>query len=92
MKGFMNIQNYDNKCFLWCHVRYLNCEGKNLWGITKKDRKIGEGLNYSGVNFPLSKKDYGKISVMNNINTNVLCYEEKLFTLFIYLISVLMIP
>ena len=24
MKGLINIQNDDNKCFLWCHVRHLN--------------------------------------------------------------------
>ena len=28
MKGLINIQNDDNKCFLWCHVRHLNCNGK----------------------------------------------------------------
>ena len=24
MKGLINIQNDDNKCFMWCHVRHLN--------------------------------------------------------------------
>ena len=24
MKGLINIENNDNKCFLWCHVRHLN--------------------------------------------------------------------
>ena len=23
IKGLINIQNNDNKCYLWCHVRYL---------------------------------------------------------------------
>ena len=23
-KGLINIQNDDNKCFLWCHIRHLN--------------------------------------------------------------------
>ena len=23
-KGLINFKNNDNKCFLWCHVRYLN--------------------------------------------------------------------
>ena len=26
--------------FLWCHVRYLNCNGKNLFRITKEDKKL----------------------------------------------------
>ena len=56
MKGLSNIQNDDNKCFLWCNVRHLNCEGKNLGRITKKDREIAKELNYSGVKFPVSRK------------------------------------
>ena len=23
-KRLINIQNNDNKCFLWCHIRHLN--------------------------------------------------------------------
>ena len=23
-KGLINIKNKDQKCFLWCHVRYIN--------------------------------------------------------------------
>ena len=56
MKGLMNIKNFDNKFFLWCHVRRLNCEGKKLWTITNKDREIAESLNYDGIKFPVSKK------------------------------------
>ena len=77
MKGLINIQNDDNECFLWCHVRHLNCKGKNLWRITKKDREIAKGLNYSCIKFPVSQKDYCKNSVMNEININVFCYENR---------------
>ena len=38
---------------------------------------IAESLDYTGVNFAVSKKDYDKISVMNKININVFCYEHK---------------
>ena len=57
MKGLINIQNNDNKCFLRCHVRYLNCHGKHLFRITKEDKKISKNLNYDRVEFPVSKKD-----------------------------------
>ena len=77
MKRLINIKNDDNKCFMWCHVRDLNCKGRNLRRITKRDREIAESLNYSGVKFPVSKKDYDKISVMNRININVFSYEDK---------------
>ena len=49
-KDLINIQNNDNKCFFfWCHVRHL-------WRMSRKDKEIGEILNYSGINFPVSKK------------------------------------
>ena len=44
---------------------------------TKKDKEIVKELNYSGVDFPVSKKDYGKIKVLNSICSNVFCYENK---------------
>ena len=90
-KGSINIQNNDNKCFLWYYVRHLNCDGIKLSRITKKDREIAKSLNYNGIKFPVSKKDYDKIEVMNKINITVFCYENKLIFLSIYLISFLMI-
>ena len=78
MKDLIDIQNNDNKCFLWCHVRHLNFKYKNLWRITKKDKEIAENLSYSNVDFPVSKNDYSKIEVMNKININVFSYEDKI--------------
>ena len=72
MKGQINIRNDDNKCFLWCHVRHLNLDCVKSNRITKKDREIAKELNYSSVNFPVSKKDYDKISVLSKININVI--------------------
>ena len=78
MKGLINIRNDDNKCFLWCHVRHLNLHCVKPTRITKKDRETAKELNYSGADFPVSKKDYDKIFVMNKININVFCYEKKM--------------
>ena len=78
MKGLTNIKNNDNQCFLWCHVRHLNLNGVKLCRITKKDKEIAEELNYSGFDFPVCKKDYSKIEVLNKINVNVFCYENKI--------------
>ena len=46
---------------MWCHARHLYLDGVKLCRITKKDREIVKKLNYSSVDFPVSKKDYGKI-------------------------------
>ena len=62
---------------MWCHVRYLNCKGKNLFRITKEDKKNCKNINYDGTEFPVGKKDYFKISVMNKININGFSYEDK---------------
>ena len=62
---------------MWCHVRHLNLDGKKLQRIRKEDRAVVKKLNYEGVEFPVSKKDYGKIEVLNKININVFCYENK---------------
>ena len=76
-KGLINIPNDYNKCFLWCHIRHLNLIDKNPQRITKKDKELVSKLNYEGINFPVSKKDYCKIEVQNNICINVFCYENK---------------
>ena len=58
MKGLINIQNIDNKCFLWCQVRHLNLIDKNPQRITKKDKELFSKLDYEETNFPVSKKSY----------------------------------
>ena len=39
MKGLINIQNNDNDCILWCHVRHSNLIDRNPRRITKEDKK-----------------------------------------------------
>ena len=35
-------------------------------------------LNFNGIKFPVSKKDYCKIEERNSICINVVCYENNL--------------
>ena len=35
-------------------------------------------LDYEGIKFPVSKKDYSRIEQKNNICINVFCYENGL--------------
>ena len=63
--------------FLWCHVKHLNFTDKNPQRITKKDREFVNELNYEGIDFPVSKKDYSKIELQDKIGINVFCYENK---------------
>ena len=66
-KGLINIKNYDQKCFLWCHP------GR----IKKTDRRLGSNLNYEGIEFPVQEKDFSKIEVQNNICINVFGYDNE---------------
>ena len=78
MKGLINIKNNDNKCFLWCHIRHLNLVKRHPEYITKKDIKMINDLNYEGIKFPVSKKDYCRIEVQINICVNLFCYKNNL--------------
>ena len=62
--------------FLWCHVRHLNVVDKNSERISKKDRIIANYLDYSDVDFPISKKDYCKIEDKNSVCINVFSYDN----------------
>ena len=74
-KVLINIKTNGNKCIIWCHVRHLNSVSKNPQRITKEDKKLVGSLNYEGIEFPVSRKDYCKI---DNICINVFCYENRL--------------
>ena len=78
-KGLINLQNKDEACFGWCHVRHLNPKQKNPNRITKGDNRFIQEkiVNYDGIQFPVTIKDYNKIEKQNNINVNVFCYEER---------------
>ena len=76
-KGLINIKNEDNECFRWCHIRHLNPQEKNPQRIKKEDKIMIEKLDYSGIEFPISKKDYNKIEKKNGIRVNVFGYENK---------------
>ena len=71
MKGLINIKNNDNKCFLRCHIRHLNPLKIHTKRLTKLDKNMVNDLDYEGVKFPVSKKDYCKIAERNGICINV---------------------
>ena len=76
-KGLINIKNQDNECFRWCHIRMVNPTNKHPERVKKEDKEMIEKLDYSGIEFPISKKDYNKIEKKNGIRVNVFGYENK---------------
>ena len=75
-KGLINLQNDDNECFRWCHIRHLNPLSHHNERITQKDRKMAQTLDYTGVTFPVTIRDMGKIEKQNKININAYLYNE----------------
>ena len=76
-RGLINLQNKDNECFRWCHIRHLNPQEKDPQRIKKTDKQHIEKLDYSGIEFPVTVKQINKIEKQNNICINLFGYEEK---------------
>ena len=60
-KGLINMKNEDNECFRWCHIRHLNPQDKDPQRIKKSDKEYIKNLDYSGIEFPVTTKQYNKI-------------------------------
>ena len=39
MKGLINLKNKDHKCFMQCHVRFINPTNSHPERINKQDKK-----------------------------------------------------
>ena len=76
-KGLINLKNKDNECFRWCHIRYLNPQGKDPQRIKKSDKHYIKNLDYQGIKFPITIKQINKIEKKNSIRINVFGYEQK---------------
>ena len=77
VKGLINMKNEDNECFRWCHIRCLNPQDKNPQRIKNSDKQYIQDLDYTGIEFPVTTKQYNKIEKQNEININVFGYENK---------------
>ena len=60
-KRLINIKNNHKKCFLWCHVGYINPTKIHPERITQKYKEFVNDINYDGIEFPVSKEDLVKL-------------------------------
>ena len=75
-KGLINIKNEEDECFRWCHIRFLNPQRTNPQRINRVDKQMINELNYDGIAFLVTQKQYNKIETQNNIRINVFGYEK----------------
>ena len=64
-KSIINIQNKDNKCFLWSILRYLHPVQMNEVRLTDL-RDYENDLNFKQINFPVKVKDITKFENQNS--------------------------
>ena len=63
-KAIVNIKNKDDKCFLWCVLRYLHPKERDEERI-KDLEKYEFSLNTKGITFPMKLKDITKFEKLN---------------------------
>ena len=63
-KAIVNIENKDEKCFLWCILRYLHPRKDNDSRLTDL-KKYEFSLNTKGITFPMKLKDITKFEKLN---------------------------
>ena len=56
--------------------RHLNPQTEHPERIKKEDKQSIEGLNYEGIEFPVSQKHHNKVEKQNSIRINVFGYEH----------------
>lgn len=82
LKGIVNMQNDDEKCFLWCILAALHPKGKNPQRI-QQYYPYENDLNLNGITFPIPISKIQKFEKQNNISINVFGYENDFFPLYI---------
>ena len=78
-KVIINMQNKDNKCFLWCVLRALNPHEQDPQRLDKKLKEKENSLNMEGMEYPVSLKDIDKFENQNpTISITVFGYNGKI--------------
>ena len=77
-KAIINMQNQDNKCFLWSVLRALNPTKKHPERVDNDLISKQDTLNMKGIKYPVSLRDIDKFEELNlNISITVLGYNEN---------------
>ena len=75
-KGYINIKNDNQNYLSWCHISSPIKIHPEI--TTRFYKKLINDIDYKGIDFSVSKKDFSRIEVKNCICINIFCYEEKL--------------
>ena len=79
-KAVVNIQNDDDKCFLYCvQAAKMYADGRVKINLErpKQYRDYFHELDYAGIPMPMSLEDIRKFEIRNNVAINVYRLNEK---------------
>ena len=82
LKTVINIQNDDNKCFLWSVLAHLYEANDPRYRVNHYNPHESE-LNMNGIVYPEAVNDVPKFEKQNNISVNVFGYEDGYYPLYI---------
>ena len=83
-KAIINMQNEDDKCFMWSVLRALYPKNNNAERIDKDLKSKQDNINMDGIRYPVNLKAIDHFEHLNpNISISVLGYnkEERVFPL-----------
>ena len=75
-KAIVNPHNDEEECFKWSVIAAENIGMKDPQCVSNL-RKFMDNYDWSGLEFPVSIKDIGKLETRNNISVNVLAAEGR---------------
>ena len=78
-RATINIQNSDDKCFIYCLGRALDPtpERNNLERVSKHLKAVCESLGLNNIKTPVSEKDLPNIESQFNISINLFSHSDS---------------
>ena len=75
-RAIVNVQNTDQKCFMWSVLAALHQPPKNAQRVTKYE-KYQDELDFTDIPFPVRVSDVPKFEKKNGLSVNVFGYEKS---------------
>ncbi|CAS01108.1 Protein CBG26674 [Caenorhabditis briggsae] len=75
-KAVVNVQNKDEKCFMWCILAHLYPVEEHPERISKYKEHASK-INFEGFEFPFQVKDVDKFEKRNNLAVNIVTHDLK---------------
>ena len=83
-RAILNIQNQDDKCFLWSILAHLHEVPENNHGYrVTKYMPYQHELNMKDISYPVPLVDIPRFEKQNNISVNVIGYDSAYYPLYI---------